>query len=92
VSTQLQLKNISISISSMPWSPFAATESVPENLDNLHTLTGLSAREDFIGGEWLFSHPGQFTPGKVPRCPLIPQLVWTFWGREKLLSAEADKV
>jgi len=22
---------------------------------------------------------------------LIPQLVWTFWGREKLISAEADK-
>jgi hypothetical protein len=40
---------------------------------------------------WLTSHPDQFIPGKLSRYPLIPQLVWTFWGREKLLFAEVDK-
>jgi hypothetical protein len=70
---------------------FAATESVPETLGNFHTSMGLSVREVFFGGAWLASLPGHFTTGKVSRCPLIPQHAWTFWGREKLLTTEADK-
>jgi hypothetical protein len=52
---------------------------------------GCLSEKFFFGGAWLTSLPGNFTTGKVPRCPLTPQHAWAFWGREKLLTAEADK-